>query len=51
MLTQHYLSFIVKKIEDYRFTVLQLLSLTEWFSLQISIIYDNIPSQVDDKRK
>ena len=52
MLTQHYLSFLVNKIvfflrggRDYRFTALQLLSLTKWFFIQISIIHDNISSQ------
>ena len=33
------------------FTVLQLLSLTKWFLIQILIIHDNISSQVADKRK
>ena len=34
-----------------RFTVLQLLSLTKWFCIQISIIHDNISSQVAHKEK
>ena len=46
MLTQHYLSFLVIFWGDYRFTVLQLLSLTKWLFIQISIIHDNISSQV-----
>ena len=33
------------------FIVLQLLSLTKWFFIQISIIDDNISSQVADKRR
>ena len=44
MLTQHYLSFLV-------ITVLQLLSLTKWFFIQISILHDNISSQVGDERR
>ena len=35
----------------YRFIVLQLLSLTKCCFIQISIIHDNIPSQVADKRR
>ena len=31
--------------------MLQLLPLTKWFSIQMSIIHDNISSQVTDKRK
>jgi hypothetical protein len=36
---------------DYKFIVLQLLSLTKWFFIQLSIIHDNIPSQVAKKRR
>ena len=36
---------------DYGFTVLQLLSLTNCFSIQIPIIHDNISTQVADKRR
>jgi hypothetical protein len=36
---------------NYRFTVLQLLSLTKWNFIHISIIHDNILSQVIDKRR
>ena len=36
---------------DYRFTALQLLSLIKWFSIQVSIIHDNISSQVANNRK
>ena len=45
MLTHNYLSFLVNFIEDYKFTVLQLLSLTKWFFIKISIIHDKISSQ------
>ena len=44
----HYLK---KKELDYRFTVLQLLSLTKWFFIQILSIHDNISSHVADKRR
>ena len=46
MLTQHYLSLLVKKIG-----VMQLLPLTKWFFIQISIIHDNVSSQVPDNRR
>ena len=36
---------------DYRFKVLQLLSLTKWVFIYISIIHDNISSQAADKRR
>ena len=36
---------------DYKFTVMRLLSLTNWFYIQIAIIHDNISSQVNDKKK
>ena len=51
MWTQHYLSFLVKILGDYRFTVLQLRTLIKWYSIQISIIHDNISSQLADKRR
>ena len=51
MLSKHYLLFLVIFLEDYRFTVLQLQSLTKWNFIQISIIHDNISSQVADKGK
>jgi hypothetical protein len=52
MLTQPYLSFLLKKIwGDYRYTMLRVLSLTKWFFIQIEIIHDNISSQVVDKRR
>ena len=35
----------------YRFTMLQLLSPTKQYFIQIFIIHDNISSQVDDKRR
>ena len=35
----------------YQVDMLQLLSLTKWFSIQISIIHDNISSQVAHKRR
>jgi hypothetical protein len=41
----------VKTLGDYRFIVLQNLSLPEWLSIQISIIHDNILPQVVDKRR
>ena len=39
MLTQHYSSFLVIFWRDCTFTVLQLLSLTKWLFIQISIIH------------
>ena len=48
---QHCLSFLVKSLGDYRFTVLQLLSLMKWSFIQISIIHDNISSQVSEQEK
>ena len=45
-----YLSFLVKSLGDYRYTLLQLPSLTKWFLIQNSIIH-NISSQVVHKRK
>ena len=36
---------------DYGFSVLQLLSLIKWFFIQISIIHENISSQVVDRRR
>ena len=50
MLTQHYLSLLVENLGDYSFTMLQLRSLIKWSLIQISIIADNISSQVVDKR-
>ena len=44
-------TLFVKKLGHYRFVVLHLLSLTTWLSVQISIIRDNISSQVVDKRQ
>ena len=38
-------------LEDYRFTLSQTLLLTNWCFIQISIIHDNISSQVVDKRR
>jgi hypothetical protein len=37
-------------LEDSRFTVLQILSLTKWFFIQSSIMHDNISSQVVDSK-
>ena len=51
MLTQHDLSFLLNFFGDYRYIVLQLLSLTKCFLIQFSIIHDNISSQVADKRR
>ena len=52
MLTQNSLTFLVIFFGGgYRFAVLQLLSLTEWFFIQISIIHDNISLHVDYKRR
>ena len=51
MLTQHYLSFFVKFLGDYRITMLQLMSFTKSFSIQISNIHDNFSSQVVGKEK
>jgi hypothetical protein len=48
---QHYLSFLVIFWGDYRFILLQLLSLTMCFLIQIPIIHDNISSQVVGKRR
>ena len=42
---------LVNFLGDYRFTMLELLSLTMWISIQIPIIHDNISSQVADKRR
>jgi len=51
MLTQHCLSFLVKRFGDYGCTILQLLSHTKWFFIPIWIIHDNNSSQVLDKRR
>ena len=51
MLNQHYSSFLVKRLWDYRFTASQSLSRTKWVFIQIAIIHDNISSQVADKRR
>ena len=40
-----------KFLWEHRFTMLQWLSLTKWFLIQISIIHDNILTQVADKRR
>ena len=44
-------SFLIIFLGDYKFTMLQYLSLTKCIFIQISIIHDNISSQVADKRK
>ena len=48
MLTLHYLSFLVKLLDDYRFAMLQLQSLTKWFpsTLRLKVID---PSFIHDK--
>ena len=38
-------------LDDYRFTMLQLQPLIKWYLIQISIIRDNLSSQVVDKRR
>ena len=45
------LSFVVNLSRDHRFTVLQILSLTKWFFIQISVIHDNVSSQVAANRR
>ena len=41
-----------KVLGDYRFTImLQVLSLTKWFDIQISITRDDISSQATHKRR
>ena len=49
MLTPYYLSFLIKFLGDYRLTMLQILSITKWFFIQISIIHDNICSLIHKK--
>ena len=53
MLTNHYSSFLVNFWRiNHRHTMLQLMSHTKWYLIQISIIHDNIiSSQVVDKKK
>ena len=51
MLTQQYLPFFVNFLGDYRITLLQLLSFTKWFFIQVSITHDDSSSQVVDKRR
>jgi hypothetical protein len=43
--------FVISFLGDNRFTVLQLVSFTKRFFIQISIIRDKISSQVADKGK
>ena len=50
-LNVHPTLFVNVFLGDYRFTVLQLLSLTKWCFIQISITHDAISSQVADKRR
>ena len=49
MLTHYYLSFLAIILGEYRITMLQLLWLTQWFFIQISLIHDNICSLIRKK--
>jgi hypothetical protein len=43
-------SFIIYFLDDYRFEVLQKLSLTKWIFIQFLVIHDFISSQIVDER-